>query len=425
MCWRRQVHKLKQGKPIKSVLYCLVIFMFLVACSSDQTTSNASPTETVAEPTPLPFVTAIPDAENVQLVHIAGGFERPLFLTHAGDGSGRLFVVEQAGLVHIIRDGEVLEEPFLDISQKIDPQIGFNPVENNSETGLLGMAFHPNYPENGMFFIYYTDLEGDSALARYRVNDTNPNHADPESEQIILTVDQPDAVHNGGMLAFGPEGHLYLGLGDGGQGYFALYSQLPAYLLGSIIRIDVHVTETAGYEIPADNPFVNDDDVRKEVWSYGLRNPWRFSFDRVTGDLWIGDVGSHTFEEVNYQPAESSGGENYGWPYWEALNGGYRPIPLTETTTPVFYYSHEHGISITAGYVYRGEAIADLYGVFLFGDFGSGQIWTMYRREDGGWQVNDYIDTEFYISSFGEDEEGELYVVDYFEGIIWKFVPQE
>ena len=286
-------------RTVIRVAHWIFLLCFLVACSSEESISKVSPTVTVAEPTQLPYVTAIPDAENVQLEPIAEGFERPLFLTHAGDGSDRLFVVEQAGFVHIIQDGEVLEEPFLDVSQKIDSQIGFNPAGNNSETGLLGMAFHPNYPENGMFFIYYTDLKGDSALARYRVSETNPNRADPVSGQVILTVDQPDAVHNGGMLAFGPKGYLYLGLGDGGHGYFALYSQLPAYLLGSILRIDVLVTETAGYAIPADNPFVNDDEVKQEIWSYGLRNPWRFSFDRVTGDLWIGDVGYQTFEELN------------------------------------------------------------------------------------------------------------------------------
>lgn len=428
MCWRRQVHKLKQGKPIKPVLYCLVIFMFLVACSSNQTTSNASPTEMVAEPTPLPFVTAIPDAGNVQLEPIAEGFERPLFLTHAGDGSDRLFVVEQAGLVHIIQDGEVLAEPFLDISQVADWLFAYDDTSGYSENGLLGLAFHPAYQENGYFFVYYTDDEGDSVLARYRVSETDPNRADLESGQEILTLDQPDEVHNGGMLVFGPDGYLYLGVGDGGDGFSANGQDLGS-LFGSILRLDVSVAERAGYSIPSDNPFVGDEGARPEIWAYGLRNPWRFSFDRVVGDLWIGDVGERSFEEVDYQPANSGGGENYGWADWEGFSfhgtEGEYSVPLVMTSPPVFVYSHEHGISITGGYVYRGDAISDLYGVYLFGDYGSGQIWTIYRREDGGWQVNDYIDTEFYISSFGEDEAGELYLVNYFEGNIWKFNPND
>ena len=230
------------------------------------------------------------------------------------------------------------------------------------------------------------------------------------------------------MLAFGPDGYLYLALGDGGFGYQENGQDLGT-LLGSIIRLDVSIEETASYSIPTDNPFAEEVEARPEIWAYGLRNPWRFSFDRALGDLWIGDVGERKFEEVNHQPASSNGGENYGWADWEAFefHGIQRKyfIPFVQTSPPDFIYSHQHGISITAGYVYRGEAIKDLYGAFLFGDFGSGRIWTIYRREDGGWQVNEYIDTIINISSFGEDEDGELYIVDYFSGSIWKFVPRE
>ena len=344
-----------------------------------------------------------PESGNFLLVKIAEGFDRPLYVTHAGDGSGRLFVVEQAGLIRIIQDGLVQAEPFLDVSNKSDWQHGFNSGDNYSEAGLLGLAFHPDYSENGIFFIYYTDQDANSVLARYRVSKADPNKANPESEQIILTVDQPGNQHNGGMLAFGPDGYLYLGLGDGGVPYLALNSQLLENLLGSILRLDVSVDEKAGYSIPSNNPFVYKVNALPEIWAFGFRNPWRFSFDRLKGDLWIGDVGTSKYEEVNYQPASSKGGENYGWPFWEAAVRGPGANPREEVTFPAFYYSHEHGVAITAGYVYRGEAIADLYGVFLFGDFGSGRIWTIYRRNDGGLQVAEIMNTEHNISSFGED----------------------
>ena len=336
-------------------------------------------------------------------------------------------MVEQRGTIRIIQNGQLLELPFLDVSHLADSMFFFDELANYSENGLLGMAFHPNYAENGFFFIYYTGYEGDSVLERYQVDDTDPNRADPASGQVILTVDQPHHWHNGGMLAYGPDGYLYLALGDGGvtDPHPKYNSQRLNTLLGGILRMDVILEEEAGYTIPPDNPYENVIGVKPEIWSYGLRNPWRFSFDRVMGDLWIGDVGGSIYEELNFQPVDSPGGENYGWPDWDVLTAGPASMPLEDTTPPIFLYSHEHGNAIVAGYVYRGEAIEDLYGVFLFGDFGSGRIWTIYRREDGGWQVNEYLDTDYNISSFGEDEDGELYVIDYFNGSIWKFVPQE
>ena len=356
---------------------------------------------------------------------VAGGFMRPLYLTHAGDGSGRLFVVEQTGSVHIIQDGEVLDKPFLDVSHLVGTRLDLSDPENNTENGLLGLAFHPNYQENGVFFIYYTDQNLNSVLARYQVSEANPNLADPESGQEILTAFQPHYNHNGGMLAFGPDGYLYLGLGDGGTHSSEMNSQILDTLLGSILRLDVSIGETAGYSIPPDNPFVGVDSARPEIWAYGLRNPWRFSFDRLTGDLWIGDVGAYEFEELNFQPADSSGGENYGWPHWRAFIKVRDVLPFEDTSSPAFVYSHDHGVAVIAGYVYRGDAIESLYGVFLLGDFGSGRIWTIYPREEGGWHVHEYMDTEYGISSFGQDEEGELYVVDYFTGNILKIIPRE
>ncbi len=403
-----------------TVLTLLALLVVAAACAPQESSSQESISQESS------FVASIPDAQNVQLTLIADGFDRPLFVTHGGDGSGRLFVVEQAGIIRIIEKGKVLEEPFLDVSHLTDWLFVYDKISGYSENGLLGLAFHPSYHENGYFFIYYTDNEGDSILTRYQVNETNPNRADLDSGQVLLTVDQPHNVHNGGMLAFGPDGYLYFALGDGGYVHHENSQNLNT-LLGSILRLDVSVEDTAGYSIPIENPYVEKDGARPEIWAYGLRNPWRFSFDRVSGDLWIGDVGEREYEEVNYQPASSIGGENYGWADWEAYEfrggPGELSVPFMMTAAPTFVYSHEHGTAIIAGYVYRGDAITDLYGVFLFGDIGSGQIWTIYRREDGGWQVNDYMDTEHFISSFGEDEEGELYVVDYFEGSVWQFLP--
>ena len=371
------------------------------------------------------YAQTILDPDLIRFEKIADGFHRPVYLTHAGDGSGRLFVVEQTGFVHIIQDGEVLDEPFLDVSQHVGTRLDLTDPDNNTENGLLGMAFHPDYQENGYFFIYYTDLNLNSILERYQVSEADPNVADPKSGQEILNAFQPFFNHNGGMLTFGPDGYLYLGLGDGGADFTEMNSQILDTILGSILRLDVTVEEIAGYTIPPDNPFVDVEGARPEIWAYGLRNPWRFSFDRLTGDLWIGDVGAYQFEELNFQPADSSGGENYGWPHWRAFIKVRDVLPVEETSQPVFVYSHDHGVAIVAGYVYRGVAIPDLYGVFLFGDFGTGRIWTNSPREGGGWFVSEHVDTEFGISSFGEDEEGELYVVDYFKGNIWKITPNE
>ena len=214
-------------------------------------------------------VVQIPDAQNVQLTLVADGFHRPLFITHAGDGSGRLFVVEQTGFVHIIQDGKVLDESFLNVSQIVGTGLDLSDPDNNSENGLLGMAFHPNYQENGLFYIYYTDQNLNSVLARYQISNANPNLADRESGQEILTAFQPYVNHNGGMLAFGPDGYLYLALGDGGADYSELNSQVLDTLLGGLIRLDVSVEETAGYSIPPDNPFVGVAGARPEIWAYG------------------------------------------------------------------------------------------------------------------------------------------------------------
>ena len=257
------------------------------------------------------FAQSIPDADDYIWTEIVGGFDNPLGVTNAGDE--RLFGIEQLGRIWVIVDGEELFEPFLDISEMISPDVFSG---GYSERGLLGLVFHPDYANNGIFFINYTDLDGNTVIARYSVSADDPNLADPDSATMILQVEQPFANHNGGQLAFGPDGYLYIGLGDGGsQGDPFGNAQNTATLLGKILRIDINAPT---YEIPADNPFVDVESAAPEIWAMGLRNPWRFSFDRETGDLYIADVGEDQFEEVNIQPVDSAGGENYGWMLKEA-----------------------------------------------------------------------------------------------------------
>lgn len=348
----------------------------------------------------------------------------------AHDGSGRLFVPERRGKIRIIRDGVKLPAPFLDVSQLITGG-------DNWEQGLLGMAFPPDYGAgSGHFFIYYTDVRGDSVLARYRVDPTNPDRADPNSAAVVLTVDQPFATHNGGQIAFGPDGYLYIGLGDGGsQGDPHNNAQNPAVLLGKVLRIDVRgdasgaasgqaafktflpaipVAKSFTYAIPPDNPCAQTPDCRPEVWARGLRNPWRFAFDSQTGDLYIGDVGLSRYEEIDFQPASSAGGENYGWRLMEGP-ACYNPVQCDPTglTLPVAQFGHEDGqCAVIGGAVYRGSAIPELQGVYLYGDLCTGKIWGL-RRVQQGWTVTLLVDAPFRISSFGEDENGNLIAVRY------------
>lgn len=357
-----------------------------------------------------------PVADAVALTVFADGFTRPLYVTHAGDGSERIFVLEQTGRIWILKDGERAEFPFLDLSGLIT-QTADRPY---SEQGLLGLAFHPEYPSNGVFFVNYTDRLGTTVVARYRVSLSNPDIADINSGQIIFQLSQPYANHNGGHIEFGPDGYLYVSLGDGGSANDPLGAgQNRQLLLGSILRIDVD--SALPYAIPPDNPFVNDSRALDEIWAYGLRNVWRFSFDRQTGDLYMGDVGQNRWEEINFQPADSGGGENYGWNVWEgshAFAGG----SADNHVLPIFEYSHDAGCSVTGGYVYRGAWIPELEATYIFGDYCSGRIWASYRDEDFRWRTIALMRANFAISSFGEDESGELYVVDY-AGAIYRFDP--
>lgn len=364
---------------------------------------------------------AQPDPASVSFQPVVTGLVRPLFVTHAGDGSGRLFLVEQGGKIWVIEHDQRLDQPFLDVSSLISPEA--TSPGGYTERGLLGLAFHPDYAENGRFFINYTDRNGNTVVASYQVSANNPNAADPASAQIIFTAQQPYSNHNGGQLAFGPDGYLYIGFGDGGsQGDPNGNAQNLGTPLGKILRIDVDA-EGVPYAVPADNPFTDTAGALPEIWAYGLRNPWRFSFDSDTGGLWIGDVGGSAWEEVNFQPADWAGGANYGWNRMEGMHQtGVGAVPAN-ATPPVTEYSHSEGISISGGYVYRGTAIPALQGVYFFGDFGSGRIWSLVSNGEGRFASQVFIaGSGMTISSFGQDEAGELYVVDY-QGTLFRFVP--
>jgi glucose/arabinose dehydrogenase len=379
-------------------------------------TASLTPAPT-ASPTAVPAPTASgfpdPAAVEVELVPVVGGLDRPVGLANAGDGRGWLFVVEKVGRIRIVAGGDLIASPFLDISDRVG--------SSQNEQGLLGLAFHPDYANNGFFFVNYTDLQGDTAVSRFSVS-ADPARADPGSEAVLLRVEQPAGNHNGGHVAFGPDGYLYIGLGDGGgAGDRYGNGQNGQTLLGAMLRLDID--QGTPYAIPEDNPFVGNEQVRDEIWALGLRNPWRYSFDRLTGDLYIADVGQNTYEEVNLQRAGDTSGQNYGWPIMEGLHcfPADRPCEREGLTLPVWEYDHTQGCSVTGGYVYRGEDLSVLRGIYLFGDYCSGTIWGLAPARDGGdWRVARLTQTDLQLSTFGEDETGELYVLDMGRGELLK-----
>ena len=355
----------------------------------------------------------------VTLSQVAEGLNRPVTLTNAKDGSGRLFIVEQRGRITIMNNG-VLSDPFLNIEGRVRSLAD----GGGGEEGLLGLAFPPSFSEKGYFYVYYTILSGDNVLARFSVADP-PNAADPASEEQILVFPHPNYTnHNGGQLAFGPDGYLYIGTGDGGGGGDPQgNAQDPGSLNGKILRIDVENEPPDGenYLIPGDNPFLGDPNYREEIWALGLRNPWRFSFDQLTGDLYIADVGQSRLEEVNFQGTDSAGGENYGW---NILEGDQcysaATCDTSGMTMPVHTYPNEDPeCSITGGYVYRGTEYPDLQGLYIFGDFCSGKIWGL-QQNNGNWEHVRLTDTSLQITTFGEDEAGELYAADFSTGSLYK-----
>jgi glucose/arabinose dehydrogenase len=345
-------------------------------------------------------------AQTIEFQPVATGLDQPVSITHAGDS--RLFITLQRGRV-LIDDAAGTRE-FLDIRALVFCGSG----GDCGERGLLSVAFHPRYAENGFFYVYYTDREGDIVIERYRRSATDPDRADPTSRALILEIPHRQfGNHNGGQLQFGPDGYLYIGTGDGGGGGDPLESgQSRLTLLGKILRIDVD--GGSPYAIPPSNPFRNLDDARGEIWAWGLRNPWRFSFDRVTGDLWIADVGQNAFEEVNFQQRTSTGGENYGW---DVMEGAHCFEPSTNCNQaglvlPVLEYGRSDGCSVTGGFRYRGSANPRLRGRYIYGDYCSGKIWSA-TQDGAGWTSRLLVDSSILISSFGEDANGELYVTDH------------
>jgi glucose/arabinose dehydrogenase len=346
------------------------------------------------------------------------GFRLPTYATQpAGDPAevARLFVVEKAGRILLVEDGVVQPTPFLDITDRVGSQA--------NEQGLLSLAFPPDFISSGLFYVNYTDLNGDTVIARYRLLTEDGRQADAGSEQKLLQIDQPAGNHNGGQLQFGPDGYLYIGMGDGGAaGDPWGNAQNPGALLGKLLRIDVSGGEA--YRVPTDNPFLEQAGAQPEIWALGLRNPWRFSFDRATGDLYIADVGQNQYEEVDFQPAASGGSENYGWDIMEG-NHCFEPGSGCDSqglVAPVAEYDHGQGCSITGGYAYRGTRYPQMAGVYFFADYCSGNIWALRQQAPGEWQMALLLDADLTISSFGEDAAGELYIVSYRDGVIYHLV---
>jgi glucose/arabinose dehydrogenase len=402
-CAERSMNKNAQRERLSAIP--AVIVLLLTACSLQSCYDRKS----------SPVSTDSSSIPNISLNLVASGFSKPVGIANAGDGSGRLFIVEQGGLVKIIKGGVTLAAPFLDVSSRLKSSSG--------EQGLLGIAFPPVFSAAKPFiYTNYTGTAGvgDTVIARYTVT-ANSDTADPASEQILLRVAQPFVNHNGGQLAFGPDGYLYLGLGDGGSGGDPFNNaQNPLVLLGKMLRIDVS-SGTGTYSIPSSNPFVGNPAYRPEIWALGLRNPWRFSFDRQTGDLFIADVGQNTYEEVNLQPAASTGGANYGWNIMEGLHC-YSVSPCNQNglKLPIIEYDHSQGdCSIIGGYIYRGVRYPALEGIYLYGDYCSGRIWGLKLT---GTRVENklLLDSGMSLSTFGEDEEGNIYVADHSSGNIYE-----
>ncbi len=371
---------------------------------------------------------------------ITGGLAQPLAARHAGDGSGRMFVVEQDGTIRIVtRAGRLLPDPFLDLS--IETGLGL--TNSSGEGGLLGLDFHPDYATNGFFYVNYTTLPppGQTIVERYQVDPGNPNLADQTSGLVLITIGQDSGNHNGGDIHFGPDGYLYVGMGDGGGGGDPNdRGQDMTSLLGKMLRIDVDnpganganaCGPAANYGIPASNPFLGDDGICDEIWASGLRNPFRFSFDALTGDLFIGDVGQNLWEEIDFQPAASPGGENYGWDCREGAHdypasvdspGGPAAscAAMPMLTDPILEYSHASGCSVTGGYRYRGP-YQSAAGLYFYGDYCAGDIFTG-AEASGVWtsallpdpyvdQHGSTVNLNLALTAFGEDEDLNLYVV--------------
>ena len=350
-----------------------------------------------------------------RLLPAVTGLQNPVDITHARDGTLRLFIVEQPGRIRIAKNGQLVATPFLDLTSF---------VQFGGEQGLLGLAFHPGFRDNGFFFVNYTRRsDGATVIARYRVSASDPDRADPASAVQLIVFDQPFANHNGGALKFGADGYLYVATGDGGSANDpGNRAQNTFEWLGKLLRIDV--AHGAPYAIPPDNPFANGLAGRPEVWAYGLRNPWRIAFDRQTGDLYIADVGQDTVEEVDFVPAGTGAGTNFGWRVMEGSRctglGGGPTCGAPTLALPVAEYTHAFGCSIIGGTVYRGTQVPPLFGRYVYGDLCGGTIWSVARDAPGTWTVRQELATGLTITTFGEDEAGELYVASADDGAVYR-----
>ncbi len=383
-----------------------------VAATPSLPAPSATPTALPPSPSPT-ALPSFPNPASYEWAPVISGLALPVDIQNAGDGSRRLFIVEKGGRILILQNNQLLSSPFLDIRSEVDSQ--------GTEQGLLGLVFHPHYAQNGLFFVDYIDLNGNSVVARFKVSTSNPNLADPASDVDLLQIQQPYANHNGGSLAFGPDGYLYIGSGDGGsEGDPLRTGQNLQTLLGKMLRIDINSGST--YSIPADNPFAGGGGL-PEIWAYGLRNPWRFSFDRLTGALYIGDVGQDAWEEIDTVPADTPGGMNFGWSYYEGMHPYQDALPANATLTwPVVEYSHADGCAVTGGYVYRGAALPEWQGVYFYGDYCSGSVWGLAPTGQGIWGSKLLFSTGAQITTFGVDEAGEIYLVDYGRGTLLRLI---
>jgi len=391
-------------------------FVFLTGCTV--LTPDASPPSPTLAPTFTPAVhpteippnriISLPDPASAAWKEVLTGFTRPLALTNAGDD--RVFVVEQRGFIWAVDWGQDKPQVFLDIRDRVN--------DRANEQGLLGLAFHPGFNDNGRFFVNYSGVNGETIIAEYHA-DTNHIVGNSESEIVLLRIDQPYANHNGGALAFGPDGYLYIGTGDGGSGGDPHGNgQRLDTLLGKILRIDVDTGEP--YVIPQDNPFA-DSGGQPEIWLYGLRNPWRIAFDRTTGDLFIGDVGQSQWEEINFLPANSTGTINYGWNLREGAHD-YIDGDADALVDPIAEYDHSLGCSVTGGVVVRDPSLLAWQGVYMYGDYCSGRVWGLMQDESSAWLSAPLFKIAGTISSFGEDHAGRVYLVDH-NGAILRLEP--
>lgn len=363
------------------------------------------------------WITRVESVQSAQYtwLAVASGLEKPTDMVMSPDNSGRFFVLEQPGQVRIVQNGNLLPTPFVDVRNRL--------TSRANEQGLLGIAFPPDFAQTRRVYLAYTNPKGEPTLARVTAQPSNPNLAEPNSLKELLSVPHPFANHNGGQLAFGADGYLYWGQGDGGAGGDPYDNgQNLNTLLGAILRLDVSGDV---YAIPETNPYRNRPDARPELWAVGLRNPWRFSFDLKTNDLYIADVGQNMYEEINFQPANSKGGENYGWAVYEASkefksDGG----AANRFVFPIAEYAHgnQNGCSVTGGHVYRGTALPGLVGQYIYGDYCSGRVWQLGQESNGKWVNRVLMDTKLNITTFGQDSSGELYLADRNSGTLYKLV---